>query len=114
MKKSVSGKIVDVFSRKVFKGVIQFENKIITDIFESDDVDDVFVLPGLIDSHVHIESSMLIPTEFAKMIVPRGTVSVVSDPHEIANVHGISGVEFMENTVVAHIWIAILIECYRS
>ena len=95
MKKSISGKIVDVFHKKIFSGVIQFENGIISDIFKSDDVEDVFILPGLIDSHVHIESSMLIPTEFSKMIVPRGTVSIVADPHEIANVHGISGVEFM-------------------
>jgi len=95
MKKSISGTIVDVFNRWIYKGIVVIENKIIVDIYESDNVDDVFILPGLIDSHVHIESSMLIPTEFSKMIVPRGTVSVVSDPHEIANVHGISGVEFM-------------------
>ncbi len=95
MRKSISGTIVDVFNRRFLKGIVVIEDEIIVDIYESDKVDDVFILPGLIDSHVHIESSMLIPTEFSKMIVPRGTVSVVSDPHEIANVHGISGVEFM-------------------
>ncbi len=97
MKQFISGKIVDVFNRRIFDGVIVVENKIIVDIYESENVENIFILPGLIDSHVHIESSMLIPTEFSKMIVPRGTVSVVSDPHEIANVHGISGVEFMIN-----------------
>jgi len=97
MKKSISGNIVDVFNRRVYRGVVEIENKTIVDIYESENVDDVFILPGLIDSHVHIESSMLIPTEFSKLIVPRGTVSIVSDPHEIANVHGISGVEFMMN-----------------
>ena len=95
MKKSVTGKIIDVFNRRIFAGVIVFDDEFISDIYEADNVDDVYILPGLIDSHVHIESSMLIPTEFSKMIVPRGTVSVVNDPHEIANVHGISGVEFM-------------------
>ncbi|MGI8637695.1 MAG: adenine deaminase, partial [Segetibacter sp.] len=56
-----------------------------------------FILPGFIDSHVHIESSMLIPSEFAKLAVVHGTVATVSDPHEIANVCGMAGVEYMIN-----------------
>ena len=95
MHKTVTGKIIDVFNRRIFKGKIEIKSGKIYRIEECDDVEDVFILPGLIDSHVHIESSMLIPTEFSKMVVPRGTVAVVSDPHEIANVHGIEGVEFM-------------------
>ncbi len=95
MKKNIPGKIVDVFNRRIFKGNIQIVDGKIVDITENIDVEDVYILPGLIDSHVHIESSMLITTEFSKIIVPRGTISVVSDPHEIANVHGVSGVEFM-------------------
>ncbi len=97
MKIVISGKIIDVFNRRIFKGEVVIENIIIFDIHESDIVDDVYILPGLTNSYVHIESSMLIPTDFSKMVVPRGTVSVVTDPHEIANVHGISGVEFMMN-----------------
>lgn len=54
-----------------------------------------FLLPGFIDSHVHIESSMLVPSEFARLAVVHGTVATISDPHEIANVCGISGVDFM-------------------
>ena len=54
-----------------------------------------FILPGLIDAHVHIESSMIIPSEFARLAVVHGTVATVSDPHEIANVLGIQGVDFM-------------------
>src|ERR1700740_2637071 len=54
-----------------------------------------YILPGFIDSHVHVESSMLVPSEFAKLAVVHGTVATVSDPHEIANVCGMPGVEFM-------------------
>src|ERR1700756_5764423 len=54
-----------------------------------------YILPGFIDSHVHIESSLLIPSEFARMAVPHGTIATVSDPHEIANVCGLAGVDFM-------------------
>ena len=54
-----------------------------------------FVLPGFIDAHVHIESSLATPPEFARAVVPRGTTTVVSDPHEIANVHGLEGIRYM-------------------
>ena len=54
-----------------------------------------FILPGFVDAHVHVESSMLVPSEFAKMAVIHGTVATVSDPHEIANVLGLAGVEYM-------------------
>ena len=54
-----------------------------------------YILPGFIDSHVHIESSMLVPSEFARLAVVHGTVATISDPHEIANVCGMEGVEFM-------------------
>ncbi|MEI7662967.1 MAG: adenine deaminase, partial [Bacteroidota bacterium] len=57
--------------------------------------EDIFILPGLIDAHIHVESSMLIPSEFARLAVVHGTVGTVSDPHEIANVLGVSGVKFM-------------------
>jgi adenine deaminase len=54
-----------------------------------------YILPGFIDAHVHIESSMLVPSEFARLAVVHGTVATVSDPHEIANVCGVEGVQFM-------------------
>ena len=59
------------------------------------DLDGAFVLPGFIDAHVHIESSLVTPPEFARAVVPRGTTVVVSDPHEIANVHGMDGIRYM-------------------
>src|SRR5437867_3513299 len=59
------------------------------------DLQGQYVAPGFIDAHVHIESSLLLPAEFANAILPHGTTSVVSDPHEIANVHGIEGIKFM-------------------
>ena len=93
----VSGNIVDVVNKSIYKGELKITNGVISNISLKDDVDDVYILPGLIDSHIHIESSMLVPSEFAKIAVKFGTVSTVSDPHEIANVLGIEGVEFMIN-----------------
>ncbi|MBN2778345.1 MAG: adenine deaminase [Bacteroidales bacterium] len=91
----IQGNIVDVFARKIFKGEITIENEKIISIEEKEVNSDLYILPGLIDAHVHIESSMLIPSEFAKLAVSNGTVGVVTDPHEIANVMGIEGVKFM-------------------
>ena len=93
----ISGNIVDVVNKAIFKGELRIVDGVIENIISKDDVDDVYILPGLIDSHIHIESSMLIPSEFAKIAVKFGTVATVSDPHEIANVLGIEGVEFMIN-----------------
>jgi len=62
---------------------------------ETLDLDGRFLLPGFIDAHVHIESSLSIPAEFARAVVPRGTTTVISDPHEIANVHGLPGIRYM-------------------
>jgi adenine deaminase len=92
---SLRGNIVDVVRRKIFKGEIFISGKIITKVSVVDECPDVYILPGLIDAHVHIESSMLIPQQFARLAVKHGTVASVSDPHEIANVMGIEGVEFM-------------------
>jgi adenine deaminase len=92
---SVSGHIIDVHARRIFKGVICIEGGIITSIQEADSVTDQFILPGFIDSHIHIESSMVTPFEFAKTALSHGTVATVSDPHEIANVCGMEGIEFM-------------------
>lgn len=93
--KSVKGIILDPLNRREFKGEIIIENGIISRINELDSVPEQYIMPGLIDAHIHIESSMLIPSEFARLAVRHGTVATVSDPHEIANVCGIEGVEYM-------------------
>jgi len=92
---SICGNVVDVLLRKVDKAEVFIKNGRIERIIKMDAVPDVFILPGIVDAHVHIESSMLIPQEFASLAVRHGTVATVSDPHEIANVCGIEGVNFM-------------------
>lgn len=95
---NLSGQLVDVHRREIYPAVITVKNGRIAQIrraAEDTRVDPGFILPGFIDSHVHIESSMLVPSEFARLAVVHGTVSTVSDPHEIANVCGLAGVEFM-------------------
>ena len=93
--KQITGHIVDVVSKRIFDGAITIEGDKITNITVKSDVEDQYILPGFIDSHIHIESSMMLPSEFARMVLPSGTVACVSDPHEIANVCGIEGVEYM-------------------
>jgi len=92
---TISGNIVDVIGKRIFTGRIFVENGVIKKITEGPVSQDHYILPGLIDAHIHVESSMLIPSEFARLAVVHGTVSTVSDPHEIANVLGIPGVRFM-------------------
>ena len=91
----LEGNIVDVENKRIFKGEITFVDGRITNIIEKDCVANHYILPGFVDAHIHIESSMLVPSEFAKIAVKHGTVATVSDPHEIANVLGVRGVEFM-------------------
>lgn len=93
---TLSGNIVDLKKGQIFKGTVCVENGKVHKITHDNSVsEDQIILPGLIDSHIHIESSMLIPSEFARLAVVHGTVCTVSDPHEIANVLGIKGVKFM-------------------
>lgn len=92
---TISGKIVDVVNDRIFTGEIYIENGKIKSVHETAKADKQFILPGLVDAHVHIESSMLIPSEFARLAVVHGTVATVSDPHEIANVVGLDGVDYM-------------------
>jgi len=89
------GQIVDIGNQRIFKGEVTFENGVITSIIEKNHDVNQFIMPGFIDAHIHIESSMLVPSEFAKLAVAHGTIATISDPHEIANVMGLEGVNFM-------------------
>jgi adenine deaminase len=91
----ISGKLVDIHTRDIYPADIWIENSVIQKIERVDSSPELFILPGLIDSHIHVESSMITPGAFALAAVRHGTVGVVSDPHEIANVLGKSGVIFM-------------------
>lgn len=91
----VRGQIVDIVNQKIYKGEVTVENGKITSISPSNHNEEQYILPGFVDAHIHIESSMLVPSEFAKIAVTHGTVATVSDPHEIANVLGVAGVDFM-------------------
>lgn len=95
-----NAKIVNVFSHEIINADLAVHDGIIVGIGNYDGVQNIdlkgkFIVPGLIDSHVHIESSMVSPIEFAKAIVPRGTTTIIADPHEIANVSGLDGIEYM-------------------
>lgn len=89
--------IVDIVNERIFPGRLEIDHGKIKSIEEIEGSFDNFILPGFIDSHIHIESSMLVPSNFAKIASIHGTVATISDPHEIANVLGIKGIEFMIN-----------------
>ena len=91
----IQGNIVDIDKKEIFKGEVQFENGKITAIRKSNHTIENYIIPGFVDAHIHIESAMLVPSEFAKIAVTHGTIATVSDPHEIANVLGVKGVDFM-------------------
>ncbi|MBF0410559.1 MAG: adenine deaminase [Candidatus Riflebacteria bacterium] len=93
---TISGNIADVINQEFYPGTIYVRNGKIAEIKrEPGKIYPLYIVPGLVDSHVHIESSMVVPTEFARAASVHGTVAAVSDPHEIANVLGMKGVEFM-------------------
>jgi adenine deaminase len=92
----ISGNIIDIVKRKIFPGSITIhEGKIESILPEEKAKYANYILPGFIDAHIHIESSLLIPSEFARLATPHGTVATVSDPHEIANVLGPTGIHYM-------------------
>lgn len=98
----ISGHIADLTNGIFYDGILTIEDDRIRDIRRSDDpdeapeqIDDVYILPGFIDAHLHIESTMLTPREFAKEAVRHGSVAALCDPHEIANVCGERGIDFM-------------------
>jgi adenine deaminase len=92
---NVKGNIVDILNKRIFKGEVCIENGQISAIREVNHEVENYILPGFVDAHIHIESSMVVPSEFAKIALIHGTVATVSDPHEIANVLGVKGVDFM-------------------
>jgi adenine deaminase len=95
--KKYEGNIVNIFDNSIFFGVISvFEGRIFNIVRTKEEMPEApYFLPGFVDAHIHIESSMLVPSQFGKIAVVHGTVGTVSDPHEIANVLGTKGVEFM-------------------
>lgn len=92
---SVSGQLIDLFARSTYPATVHVRDGKIAGIERVAEAPAQYLLPGFIDAHIHIESSMLVPTAFAQMAVVHGTVATVSDPHEIANVCGVAGVEYM-------------------
>lgn len=91
----IAGHIVDILNRNVFPGELEVIDGRITSVTPKENVPKQYLLPGFIDAHVHIESSMVVPSEFARMAVVHGTVATISDPHEIGNVLGVDGVNYM-------------------
>ena len=82
----ISGNLVDILHRRIHPVELAYENGKIISIVPNTKIEaENYILPGFVDAHVHIESSMLVPSEFAKLAVVHGTVATVSDPHEIAN-----------------------------
>lgn len=95
MEHVVRGNLLNVSTEEIYGAEISIQNGIIKCVREVDGNFKGIILPGLIDAHIHIESSMLTPSRFAETVVPHGTTSVVSDPHEIANVMGMDGIKYM-------------------
>jgi len=91
----ILGNLVDVRNRKAFPARIEEEDGVITGVEETEGQFDGYLIPGLIDSHIHTESSLLCPSRFAEAVVPHGTTAVVANPHEIANVMGLEGIRYM-------------------
>lgn len=92
---TISGQFIDLFLRHIYPAEISILDGKIATVTEITTAPPQFILPGFVDAHIHIESSMLVPTAFARLAVVHGTITTVSDPHEIANVCGMAGVQYM-------------------
>lgn len=95
MNTKISGNVVDIFHETIQPATIEIKDGKIASIHPTNETQSHFLIPGFVDAHIHIESSMLPPSEFARFALPHGIVSTVSDPHEIGNVLGVAGVEYM-------------------
>ena len=96
----LNARVVDVFTGEILETPVSVgDGKILgfapTQARRTVDAEGKYLLPGLIDAHIHIESSMASPSRFAGLVLPCGTTTVVADPHEIANVHGMEGIRYM-------------------
>ena len=91
----ISGTLIDIHTRSMYSAELSISEGKIVAIKECAHPDKQYIMPGFIDAHIHIESSMLVPYEFARIALQHGTVATISDPHEIANVCGIDGVKYM-------------------
>lgn len=91
----IRGNLVNPFTEEIYPAEIKFSGGVIECVKQIEGNFNQYILPGFIDAHIHIESSMLTPSRFAEAVVPHGTTSVISDPHEIANVLGTSGINYM-------------------
>ncbi|GHU60619.1 adenine deaminase [Bacteroidia bacterium] len=96
--KTVEGNIIDIHNRRIFSGELHIKNGRICQITENTKHYTTYICPGFVDAHVHIESSMLTPENFADLVILNGTIACVADPHEIANVMGIAGIEYMQQS----------------
>jgi adenine deaminase len=101
MSRFIEGNIVDVISGEIFPGRVVHRDGIIRAVERRSGTFEGFLLPGFIDAHIHVDSSLLCPSRFAEAVVPRGTTAVVTDPHEIANVLGASGISYMRQDAAA-------------
>lgn len=91
----IKANLIDVVAKEIFAAELSIVDHKIASIKKTNEVYSTYILPGFIDAHVHVESSMLVPAEFARIAVTHGTVGTISDPHEIANVLGVAGVDYM-------------------
>ncbi|MDZ4667148.1 MAG: adenine deaminase [bacterium] len=91
----VCGQVIDILGQRIYAACVVITDGKIASITELEEAPPHFILPGFVDAHVHIESSLLAPSEFARMALTHGTIATISDPHEIANVLGIEGVNYM-------------------
>lgn len=91
----IKSNLIDIISKEIYPAEVIIENNKINSVKRISETLHTYILPGFIDAHVHVESSMLVPSEFARIAVTHGTVGTISDPHEIANVLGVAGVDYM-------------------
>ncbi|MBI3520933.1 MAG: adenine deaminase [Bacteroidetes bacterium] len=92
---TVKSNLIDIVAKEIYAAEVVIKNNKISSVKRIQEAQSTYILPGFIDAHVHVESSMLVPSEFARIAVTHGTVGTISDPHEIANVLGVAGVDYM-------------------